>query len=62
MYLYHTSYQDGPTCGGMSQSREAPHAQLLQELVSKGIPIKCQLPQPISSKGLFILAPRVKAV
>jgi hypothetical protein len=44
IYLYHTSYQDGPAFVGVSQSREAPCAQLREQLVSEGIPIKCQLP------------------
>jgi hypothetical protein len=61
IYLYHTSYQDGPTFVGVSQSREALRAQLREQLVSEGRPIKCQLSQPSLPKGLFILTPRSKA-
>jgi hypothetical protein len=61
IHLYHTSYQYGPAFMGVSQSREAPRAQLREQLVSEGIPIKCQLPQPSLPKGLFILTPRAKA-
>jgi hypothetical protein len=61
IYVYHTSYHDGPTFVGVSQSREAPRAQLREQLVSEEIPIKCQLWQPSLLEGLFILTPRAKA-
>jgi hypothetical protein len=61
IYLYHTSYQDGPTFVDVSQSRRAPRAQLREQPVSEGIQMKHQLSQSSLPKGLFILTPRAKA-